>query len=122
MLKTKTWITIILIFLLISCLAWFGLTRLNSGTVAIIEAPGQTFQINLSTAINQEIIVNSEYGTNTIEIKDGKIRIKEADCPDKVCVRTGWTDSPALPIVCLPHKVTVTIKKEKNDGIDAVVQ
>ena len=122
MLNTKTWIKIILIFFSICCISWIALLHFDSGTIAVIEAPGQTYQINLRTAANQDILVNTEYGTNTIEIKDGKIRIKEANCPDKVCVHTGWTNSPALPLVCLPHKLTVTIKKEKNDGIDAVVR
>lgn len=122
MLKTRTWIIIILIFFVCSGCALIMLTRLDTGTIAIIESPNQTYNIDLNSASNQEIVIHSEYGTNTVIIKDGKIRMIDADCPDRICVNTGWTNSPALPIVCLPHKVTVTIKKIKNDDIDAVVQ
>lgn len=47
---------------------------------------------------------------NTIEIAEGKLRMLEADCPDGLCVREGWSDSEAKPIVCLPNRVTVILR------------
>lgn len=51
-------------------------------------------------------------GSNTVEIKDGKIRISEADCPDKVCVKHSWLESKDLPIVCLPHKLIIRFTED----------
>lgn len=48
----------------------------------------------------------------TIQILDNKIRIQESDCPDKRCVRQGWSDT--MPIICLPNKIMIEIK---NDSI-----
>ena len=45
---------------------------------------------------------------NTVEIKNGKVGMNEADCPDKRCVKQGFGD--ALPIVCLPNRVVVEIR------------
>ncbi|MCB5224890.1 MAG: NusG domain II-containing protein [Candidatus Cloacimonadaceae bacterium] len=45
---------------------------------------------------------------NTVEIKDGKVGMTEADCPDKRCVKQGFGDK--LPIVCLPNRVVVEIR------------
>ena len=44
-----------------------------------------------------------------VEIKDGKVAVTEADCPDKICVRHGPTDQTADPIVCLPHTLVVQV-------------
>jgi len=48
-------------------------------------------------------------GTNTIEIQDGRVRIVDADCPDRLCVRQGWIDGTGQSIVCLPNRVIVTV-------------
>lgn len=29
-----------------------------------------------------------------IEVNNGKVRFKEAQCPDQVCVHTGWIEKP----------------------------
>ena len=51
---------------------------------------------------------------NLIEIKEGRIRIKEANCGDQICVRRGWIDQSGETIVCLPHKLLIEIKS--SDG------
>ena len=66
----------------------------------------------------QHIRIESPYGGyNIVEIGDGNtIRISEADCPDKTCVKTGEL-SDGVPIVCLPHKLVIKyIDPPKNGG------
>ncbi len=29
-----------------------------------------------------------------VEVEPGRIRFKQADCPDKICVNTGWLEDP----------------------------
>lgn len=55
---------------------------------------------------------------NVAEVGHGRIRMLEADCPDGLCVSTGWSSSPAKPIVCLPNKVMILIESGA-DGPDA---
>jgi hypothetical protein len=45
------------------------------------------------------------------EIKDGKINMSKSDCPDKRCVKQGWSD--LLPIICLPNQIVIEIKNNK---------
>ena len=47
--------------------------------------------------------------TNHLIIKDGKADVTEADCPDQICVHTGWIDQEHDMIVCMPNKVVVQI-------------
>ncbi|MCR5486226.1 MAG: NusG domain II-containing protein [Lachnospiraceae bacterium] len=58
-------------------------------------------------------------GYNVLRIDSGGIRITEADCPDQVCVHAGLVRSEGLPIICLPHRLTVLIQGPE-DGLDAV--
>lgn len=46
---------------------------------------------------------------NVIVVKDHKIRITEANCNDQICVRRGWIEKSGESIVCLPHKLVVSI-------------
>ena len=75
--------------------------------------------IDLQTAGDE--CFDIEYGDskNTIEIKDGKIRVKSAECPDKTCVHMGWLSSSAMPIVCLPNHLVIRFAASDND-VDAV--
>ncbi len=56
-----------------------------------------------------------------VEIKDGKARIKESDCPNQICVLTGWVSSCGEAAVCIPNKVAVYVRCENdNTGLDAI--
>ena len=48
-------------------------------------------------------------GANTVQVERGRIRISAADCPDQVCVKQGWISGGAVPIICLPHRLTIEI-------------
>ena len=53
-----------------------------------------------------------------MEIKDHMIHVKSADCPDKICVDTGWIggDRKSVPIVCLPNRLVIEFEKSSADG------
>ncbi|MBF0459508.1 MAG: NusG domain II-containing protein [Nitrospirae bacterium] len=55
----------------------------------------------------------------TVEIKGGKVRVVDADCPGKICVKQGWIDSGA--IICLPNRVVITVEgtPAPPKGVDA---
>lgn len=44
-----------------------------------------------------------------IEIREGRIRVLEADCPRKICRHAGWISSSAQTIVCVPNKILIEI-------------
>ena len=59
-----------------------------------------------------------EGGTNVVEVRPGGIRVREADCPDRVCVGQGWLTDSAIPIVCLPHRLVIQLAGEAAaDGV-----
>jgi hypothetical protein len=48
--------------------------------------------------------------------QDGRIRFAEADCPDKVCVRTGWLGHPGSVAACVPGNLILKFSISQNPG------
>lgn len=52
---------------------------------------------------------------NLIEVDGDRIRITKTNCGDLLCVRRGWISKAGdSPIVCLPHKLSISI--HASDG------
>ena len=82
----------------------------TDGKMAIITVDGETFgKYELSK--EQEIVIKTELGENTVQINGGKIKVTAADCPDRYCVDHIAIDSTGETVVCLPHRVVIEIKE-----------
>ena len=57
---------------------------------------------------------------NTIQISGGRVRMIYADCPDRICVRSGDISRSGQSIVCAPHRIVVTIIGEGSPDYDAI--
>jgi hypothetical protein len=65
--------------------------------------------------IGKTIPINTKYGYNLIEIGDEKVRVIEADCPDKLDVKQGYISKIGEIIVCLPNRLVIEIKGLDNE-------
>lgn len=109
----------LILVLAIAAIACVGLvaTRLmgantNADTATVVIRDGEQNVYELPLSQNTTKGVTTDLGTNLIEIKDGRVRVEEADCPNQDCVHQGWIDAAGEQIVCLPHKLTVDIVDE----------
>ena len=69
-----------------------------------------------------EYLIETENGTNLLVIKDGMADVTEANCPDKTCVHHSPVSESGEAIICLPHKVVVSVVDSDEAGkIDAEV-
>lgn len=59
-------------------------------------------------------------GTNILTVKDGKAYMSYSSCPDHVCENTGKVRYVGETIVCLPNKLSVTVKGESDNEVDLV--
>ena len=50
-----------------------------------------------------------DLGCLTVVIRDGKVWVEDADCPDKVCEHTGRIGYGGQTIVCLPNEIVIRI-------------
>ncbi|MGN1133827.1 MAG: NusG domain II-containing protein [Oscillospiraceae bacterium] len=69
---------------------------------------------------DKEIKISTDSGYNVVQIRNGKVTMLEADCPDKYCVKQSSVSKTGESIVCLPHRLVIEIKSSKNSDIDAV--
>lgn len=82
----------------------------KNAITAEVSAEGQiigTFPLSKELDI---VIEGYQGGTNHFVIRNGGASVTEASCPDKVCVRQGIAKEAGQALVCLPHKVIITIR------------
>lgn len=94
------------------CLVGIVLLSLRSspGTVAEVYQNGVLLQtLRLDEPVRYTLFA-ANGGSNTIVVQDGRICVSEATCPDQVCVKQGWVNSDATPIVCLPNRLVIQVK------------
>ncbi len=97
-----------------------GGSSAETGAVAVIrDADGGERRMALSG--DAELTVTTSAGTNIVQVKDGKVCVREADCPNQDCVEQGWISDSSQQIVCLPHKLTVNIEDpDATSAIDVI--
>ena len=78
------------------------------GKQVVITVDGEVFG-KYSIDYDQEIEVKTELGVNTVVIRDGKVSVSNADCPDKYCVNHVPVDETGETVVCLPHRMIVVV-------------
>ncbi len=114
-------LVIAVIFLLSAAASLFVLYSPPKSTVRIISDGKLIETVNLFSAEDRTFTVEYQGRTNTIEIKDGQIRVKDAECYDHTCVKMGWLYSASMPIVCLPNHLVIEYAGSSDD-VDAVTR
>ena len=92
------------------------LTRREGGYVEV-EQSGQIVA-TYSLAIDGEYSLNG--GTNILVIEGGVAYLKDANCPDKTCVKTGKIRYVNQSIICLPNEISITVRGGSDNGVDLV--
>lgn len=82
----------------------------DARTAHIQDADGKTYDMPLSE--DGQVTVATAEGKNTIVVEGGKVRVESADCPNQDCVHQGEISQAGQQIVCLPHKLVVSIESD----------
>ncbi|MBQ0059326.1 MAG: NusG domain II-containing protein [Lachnospiraceae bacterium] len=87
--------------------------RKDPGQMVRVTQDGQVlYTFDLSKEADQTYKVECPEGYNIIAIKDHKISVSEADCPDHICISMGELVKDSLPIVCMPHRLMIEYVEE----------
>ncbi len=115
--KTKTWIILLFLLLLLSILLSIFLLRPGeSARFAEVLSGGRVVK-TVNLAIDQTFTVTAPNGgSNTITVRDGKIAVTEATCPDHYCMDRGYCSSGAQ-IVCLPNRLVIRFTGKQDVDI-----
>lgn len=94
----------------------------DTGDFVTITVDGESYgRYDLNK--NQEIPVKrGDLICNVVCIADGKAYMKEADCPDHLCVRQGKISADHATIVCLPNRVVVEVSSSGEKNFDSLTR
>ncbi|MCR5774187.1 MAG: NusG domain II-containing protein [Lachnospiraceae bacterium] len=124
--KIKLWKPADIIVILLWISAGFFL-MFRAGSDARAASPALRLEVTKDRetvgvySLDEDRIVEID-GSNTFEIKDGRVRMVSADCPDRVCVHSREISSDGESIVCLPNHVVLKITGGEGGGIDAITE
>lgn len=77
----------------------------------------KTLPLDEDTSIT---IAGYDNGSNALQIKDGYASIISADCPDKLCQKQKKIRYNGETLVCLPHRVIVSVISKEDKDIDSI--
>ncbi len=100
---------------------FFYMGNATDGAIAVIRVDGTVVQ-ELPLSKDTQYTVHTPQGNNVVEIKEGYADVIGADCPDGLCTEHKRIQKTGETIVCLPHKMVVTIEDGEKQEIDAVVE
>ena len=108
----------ILVLALIAILV-ISLTKADGSKVVITVDSEiyQTLDLNTDQTVT---IVGNDGRLNVVEIKDGTVKMSQADCPDKLCVNHRDIHYNHETIVCLPNKVVLEIMDGEASELDMI--
>ena len=92
----------------------YGLKSGNTADVYIDDKLVQTIDLS----VDDEYTFQTDKGSNTVEVRNGAVSMKSADCPDKVCVRMGTKNRNGATITCLPHKLVIEVHGGQEQEVD----
>ncbi|WP_346355906.1 NusG domain II-containing protein [Azotosporobacter soli] len=113
----KILIVVLLSAALAGISASFYLAAHESGEkIAEVRVAGQVVKtMTLRQGYREEFTLRQGDEVNVIEADNGRIRIREANCPDHLCVQQGWVSLPNQQLVCLPFRVTVKVTTTESE-------
>lgn len=90
---------------------------LPAGNTADVYIDGRLVQ-TIDMTVDDAYEFSTDRGSNMVVVESEKIRVSDADCPDKVCVNMGWKSRRGETITCLPHKLVIEIQGGGERDID----
>lgn len=91
----------------------------RAGAVVVVLQDGAEIG-RYPLAEERELLIEGSYGQNLLVIQNGKAFIEEADCPDGLCVKQKEISRQGESLICLPHRLVVTVEGAPENDVDAV--
>lgn len=93
-----------------------------AGTTVVVSVAGERVAVFSQEKDTTYCIEGVNDSKNELVIENGTVYLREASCPDKLCVHQGSISYVGQSVICLPNQVTVTIAGQsgKKEPLDAV--
>jgi hypothetical protein len=112
------------IIIVLAFLGWLLSWQLLGGTPrasdVVIKSPGE---VHTRPCVNGEMDAHGPLGITHIICREGRVRITSSPCPDHLCMKMGWISHEGEALICLPNRIFVTLRRERNGArVDAVTR
>ncbi|MDE5818109.1 MAG: NusG domain II-containing protein [Lachnospiraceae bacterium] len=99
------------LLIVIGCFLLRGLVFQGDAAYVEFSQDGRMIRrVRLSDMEGQDIRIDAaEGGYNLIHVENGSVFVREADCENGDCIRQGTIRHMGESIICLPHKLAITI-------------
>ena len=102
-----------------------------SAVGALLVVNGGTDNLTVTVCENGKVVYSEKLsrikksttvtaGGCVVVVKSDGVFVKEANCPDKLCVKSPKITKAGQSVICLPNRVAVYLTGEKSE-VDAVV-
>ena len=111
----------LLVILTLAGLAFFFFR--GEGDVVAVEINGMpyaTYSLAEDRTVEIRTGDNGE-AVNRLVIRDGKAYVEYASCPDGICADHRAIHREGESIVCLPHRVVITVRKTADQNAPDIV-
>lgn len=93
------------------------------------KAPGNTIDVSVDgkTVLTMALDDSGSYAVPDynglslcVVVEDGAVRVEESTCPDLICQKHAPISQAGEQIVCLPHRLVITVVGEEAQADAAV--
>ena len=111
------------VFILIAAILFLMLNRTdktegNYVYITLDNIEYATIPLDKDTVLS----IDSDKGKNTVVVSDKDVYVESADWPVQICVVHAHLMSEGETIVCLPHRLIITIISKEGSETDAISQ
>ena len=111
---------ILIVFLIfLSLFSFWYIKKVNEGVnerYVSVQINGEEYKrLQFATDEPYQETIQTQQGRNVIEVGVDFVHVVEADCKDKLDVLQGEISKPGQVIVCLPNRMVIEVRGEKED-------
>ena len=93
----------------------------DPGETVRVEIGGETVDAFPLAEDTERRYETGSGGVNVVKVENGAVSVLEANCPGQACVRHRAISRAGESIICLPHRLVVSVSGEPaENGVDAV--
>ena len=85
----------------------------HGGKSANVYVDGVLYK-KISLEENSKAVIKTDYGENTVVVKDGRVYVQSSDCKNALCQKNSISKS-GQSIVCLPNRLSIIIEGNNKE-------
>lgn len=117
-LRLFDYLALVVSLLAVTAVGIFAYGGGGTASQVVIQTQETTYLYPIDQA--RTVVVTGPVGNTVIQISDGKVRVSDSDCRDRICVAAGWLDAPGEWTACMPNRVFVRVEGDETAGeVDA---